>query len=91
MIGWKARATFSTNEKQNQTNRASLARCFPRFTPLHVFDSNSDWFIVLFSSAVIGQSNYFRFGFKTIENRSRVVFVSRECAATVAFVIHRKA
>ena len=26
---------------------------------LHVFASSSDWFIVLFRSVVIGQSNYF--------------------------------
>ena len=30
---------------------------------LHVFASNSDWFIALFTCALIGQSNYFGFGF----------------------------
>ena len=32
---------------------------------LHVFASNSDWLVVLFPSVVIGQSNYFGFGFTT--------------------------
>ena len=30
---------------------------------LHVFASSSDWFVVLFTSVSIGQSNYFGFGF----------------------------
>ena len=30
---------------------------------LDVFASSSDWFLVLFSSVVIGQSDYFGFGF----------------------------
>ena len=30
---------------------------FPRLAP-HTFTSNSDWSIVLFTSVVIGQSNY---------------------------------
>ena len=33
---------------------------------LHVFASSSDWFVVLFSSVVIGQSDYFRFGFTSL-------------------------
>ena len=33
---------------------------------LHVFASNSDWFITLFASVVIGQSNYSGFGFTTL-------------------------
>ena len=32
---------------------------------LHVFALSSYWFIVLFPSAVTGQSTYFGFGFKT--------------------------
>ena len=37
----------------------------------HVFASSSDWFIGLFTTVVIGQSNYFGFGFTTLnENRS---------------------
>ena len=33
---------------------------------LHVFASNSDWLVVLFTSVAIGQSNYFGFGFTTL-------------------------
>ena len=33
---------------------------------LHVFASNFDWLIVLFASVAIGQSNYFGFGFTTL-------------------------
>ena len=34
---------------------------------LHAFASNSDWFIALFMCVVIGQSNYFGFGFTTLK------------------------
>ena len=34
---------------------------------LHVFALNSDWFIALFAPVVIGQSNYFGFGFTTLD------------------------
>ena len=33
---------------------------------LHVFASNSDWLVVLFTSVAIGQSNYVGFGFATL-------------------------
>ena len=33
---------------------------------LHVFSSNSDWLVVLFTSVAIGQGNYFGFGFTTL-------------------------
>ena len=32
---------------------------------VHVFASSSDWFIGLFMTVEIGQSNYFGFGFTT--------------------------
>ena len=38
----------------------------PRLAPVHVFDSSSDWFIGLFTTDVIGQSNYFGFGFTAL-------------------------
>ena len=34
---------------------------------LHVFASNSDWLVMLFAPVVIGQSNYFGFGFTTLD------------------------
>ena len=33
---------------------------------LHVFALNSDWLVVLFTSVAMGQSNYFGFGFTTL-------------------------
>ena len=45
---------------QTQTNRVAFYRPWRR---LHVFASNSDWFIVRFTSVLIGQGNYFGFGF----------------------------
>ena len=44
-----------------------VAGVFPRLAlAVHAFASNSDWFIALFTCAVIGQSNYFGFGFTTL-------------------------
>ena len=34
---------------------------------LHIFALISDWFIALFASVVIGQSNYFGFGLTTLK------------------------
>ena len=60
-------------ESQTKSNRDFLARVFPRLAPVTctVFASISDWFIALFSSAVIGQSNhvYFGFGFTTLNRK----------------------
>ena len=36
---------------------------------LHVFASNSDWFIAPFTSVEIGQNNYFGFGFTTLDRK----------------------
>ena len=51
---------------------------------LHIFDSISDWFIALFASVVIGQSNYFGFGFTTLNENSisgkQVGFLLETCA-----------
>ena len=41
-------------------------RVFPRLALVTCISSNSDWFLVLFSSVVIGQSDYFGFGFITL-------------------------
>ena len=48
---------------QTKIKRVCAARVFPRLTPVAL---NSDWFIVLFTSVTIGQSNYFGFGFTTL-------------------------
>ena len=50
---------------QTKTNRVFAA--FSRaWRQILVFASNSDWLVVLFTSVVIGQSNYFGFGFTTL-------------------------
>ena len=49
---------------KTKTNRNLPARVFPRLAP--VFASSSDWFIGLLTTVVIGQSNYFGFGFTTL-------------------------
>ena len=62
MIGWHNSRYFSTNKKQNHNYRKLLARVFPHLAPL-----SSDVLILLFSSVVIGQGNFFGSGFTTAE------------------------
>ena len=60
-LAYKCRASFSTNEKQNQ-NQSHLesARHFSRpLSKLQVIARNSDWFITLFAPVKIGRRNYF--------------------------------
>ena len=52
-----------SNTKTNRDLPARVPRAWRR---LHVFASSSDWFIELFTTVVIGQSNYFGFGFATL-------------------------
>ena len=56
---------------QTKINCAFAAHVFHAWHQLHVFASNSDWLVVLFTSVVIGHSNnqsnyYFGFGFTTL-------------------------
>ena len=53
---------------QIKTNRVLTARAWRQ---LHVFASNSDLLVVLFTSVVIGQSNYFGFGFTALNYMDR--------------------
>ena len=57
---------FSTSDKQNP-NQSCLARTrFPAlWHRLRIFTLSCDWFIALYASVVIGQSNYFGVGFTT--------------------------
>ena len=59
VIGLKFSRKLSTNKKENQ-NQPLLARAiFPRFSwesLIHGIATNSDWFIALFASAVIGRN-----------------------------------
>ena len=51
-------------EIQTKTNRVlAFTRAWRQ---LHVFTSNSDWLVVLFTSVAIGLSNYFGFSFTTL-------------------------
>ena len=50
---------------KTKTNRDLPARFFTRLAPA-VFASSSDWFIGLFTTVVIGQSNNFGFGITTL-------------------------
>ena len=49
--------------KQIVTTSHAFSRPWRR---LHIFSLSSDWFIGLSRSVVIGQSNYFGFGFTTL-------------------------
>ena len=49
-------------KSKTKANRVLLARVFT----LHVFALSSDWVIGLSAFLVIGQSNYFGFGFPTL-------------------------
>ena len=70
----KTRATFSTNGNPNQNQ--SCFRPFSRaWRQLHVFASNSDWLVVLFTSVAIGQSNYFGFGFTTLNWKPSIFII----------------
>ena len=51
---------------KTKTNRDLLSRVFPRFVPATLFFSSFDWFTGLSVSFVIGQSDYFGFGFTTL-------------------------
>ena len=51
------------NPRTFSTNHDSFTNVFPHFSRLHVFASCFDWFTGLSVSFVIGQSDYFGFGF----------------------------
>ena len=53
--------------KQTKTNRALLAAFSRAWRRLPEFASTSDWFIALFPSVVIGQSNHFDFHSTTLK------------------------
>ena len=69
---------------QTKTNRVFAARLFPRLAPVTCICFEFDWLVVLFTSVVIGQSNYFGFGF-TIPNGKPLYLNTR-----VTFVEHKE-
>ena len=58
---------------QSEVKPKPIVACLYAFSRvwrrLHVFALSSDWFIGLSASAVIGQSNYFGFGFTTLKRK----------------------
>ena len=61
----KTRATFSTNETKPKPI-VIFSHAFSRaWHQLQIFASHSDWLIALFTSVMIGQSNFFAFGSTT--------------------------
>ena len=67
-------ASFSTNENQTKTNRGSLARVFPHLASVTCYASDSDWFIALLTSVVIGKTNYLSFGF-TSQSKTALIWM----------------
>ena len=55
----------SKTKNKSRLQSHAFSRAWHR---LHVSVSSSDWFVVLFTSVVIGQSNYFGFGFTKIKS-----------------------
>jgi len=53
-------------KSKTKTNYYSHANVFPRFASANVFASWLDWFIGLSVCFVIGQSEFFSFGFKIL-------------------------
>ena len=68
LCDWLAKfAPFSQPiNNKTKTNRAWPDAFSRAWRKLHVFASSSDWLIMLFTSVVIGQKNYFGFGFITL-------------------------
>ena len=56
--------------KQSESKPKPIARCTRDFSrassEFQVMARNSDWFMALFVPVVIGQSDYFGFGFSTV-------------------------
>ena len=49
---WLAKLAPLSQPMRTKTNRDSLALVFPRLIRFHASSTNSDWFIVLFTSVV---------------------------------------
>ena len=64
---------------------ATCTRAFSRaLRLLHVIASYSDWFITLFTSVVIGQSNNFSFGFTTLNRKPLWWVESNSCTVLIS-------
>ena len=68
MIGWQSSRHFLNQWELGQTkSNCAWSHAFSRaWRQLRVFSSSTNWLIVLFTSVVFGQRNYFGFGFTTL-------------------------
>ena len=57
---------FHPIRSETKTNRGSRVHIFPRFVSATCNYFEFDWFAGLSQSILIGQSNYFGFGFTTL-------------------------
>ena len=71
MIGWQSLRQFLNQWEAKPKSIVTWLHAFSRaLRRLYVFSaSNSDWFIALVTSAVIGQGNLFGFGFKIFKRK----------------------
>ena len=66
LCDWPAKHVPPCQPMRSKTKIMTCLHAFSRaWRQLHVFAF--DWFIALFASAVIGQNNYFGFGFTTLK------------------------
>ena len=81
LIGSKNSRHFLNQSDAKLKPIVTWSHAFSRaWSRLRVFASSSDWFLVLFSCVLIGQSDHFSFGFTTIiENRSMLVCFTSLC------------
>ena len=67
MIGQTISRHFLNQSEEKSKQIVSCLDAFSRaWRRLHAFALSSDWFIGLSASLVIGQSDYFGFGFTTL-------------------------
>ena len=67
VIGQKISRHFLDQSEVKPKPNVTCSHAFSRaWRRSHIFASRSDWFIGLSASVVIGQSNYFGFGFTTL-------------------------
>ena len=74
MTGWQSSRHFLNQWKAKTI--VSWSYAFSRaWHRLHVFASNSDWFIALFQSVVIGQDNIFGFRFYDTQSKKTKIML----------------
>ena len=67
IIMWLPSQSFTQRQIQNPKSIVTRSHAFSRaFRQLHVITTSFDWFTGFSASSVIGQSDYFGFGFTTL-------------------------